>query len=239
MKLSIIIPVFNEEKTVSKVLKHTKEIQINGVTKEVIVVDDGSTDKSINKIKDFVKNEKSSFKFAQHRKNLGKGSAVLTGIKMATGEYIAIQDADLEYDPKYFSILIKPILGNKADVVYGTRLNRFPHLHKEEDRPRFILQYLGNKFLSLITSLLYFHWITDMETGYKIFPKSIFKKISLHAKGFELEPEITAKILKQHLRFMEIPITTKPRGYEEGKKIQYMRDGPKAIWTLLKYRFVD
>ena len=233
MKLSIIIPVFNEEKTVSKIIEKVNSVKIPSVEKEVIVVDDGSTDKTASKI------DKTKVKFFQHGKNMGKGAAVKTGIDNVTGEYVIIQDADLEYDPEYIKILIEPILKNQAKVVYGTRLNRMPHLKGEERKLRFLLHYLGNRFLSLITSALYGSWITDMETCYKLFPAKAGKKFNLRAKRFDFEPEITAKLLKARYKILEIPITTMPRDYSEGKKLRTFHDGSIALYTLLKYRIYD
>ncbi|HVT01009.1 MAG TPA: glycosyltransferase family 2 protein [Patescibacteria group bacterium] len=236
MKLSILVPVFNEEKTVTKVLSELKKLKIRGVKLEVIVVDDGSTDKTWPKIS----KEKlgSSFKFIKHPKNLGKGAAVATAISKASGDYIIIQDADLEYDPKFIPILVDNVQGDR-DVIYGTRLNRLPNFRKEERRVRFVLHYLGNRFLSFITSFLYGQWITDMETCYKLIPRKELKKIKLHARRFDFEPEITSKLLKKGLIIKEVPIATNPRGYEEGKKLNTVSDGAAALWTLLKYRFID
>jgi glycosyltransferase involved in cell wall biosynthesis len=236
MKLSIIIPVYNEEKTIIEILDRVKKEEIPGVEKEIIVVDDGSTDATRQKLKNIKDN---NFKIFFHEKNGGKGSAVRTGIESATGEYIIIQDADLEYHPKFIKDLIKPILEKKADVVYGTRLNRMPHLKGEEGKHLFILHYFGNRFLSLITSVLYGQWITDMETCYKLFPKKALNGIKLNARGFELEPEITSKLLKRGYKIKEVSIHTNPRGYEEGKKLNTVKDGLKALWSLIKYRFSD
>ena len=234
MKLSIIVPVYNEEKTILPVLESLEKLNIPSVSKEVLVVDDGSTDSTRKKLQS-VKN----FKIILHEKNGGKGQAVKTGIKNATGDYIIIQDADLEYDPNFIKELIKPILENEAKVVYGTRLKRMPHLSREENRFQFLLHYFGNRFLSLVTSVLYGQWLTDMETCYKLFPKNALNGVKLNARGFELEPEITAKLLKKGYKIMEVPITTKPRGYEEGKKLHTVRDGTKALWSLVKYRITD
>ncbi len=240
MKLSIIIPVYNEEKTILQILELVEKTPVKGAEKEVIIVDDGSKDKSAAIIEKFVQQHKSKqIFFFKQPQNKGKGAAVIAGIQHATGEYIVIQDADLEYDPKYFSELLLPILDKKADIVYGTRLKRLPHFQGEERNFQFLMHYLGNRFLSLVTSMLYLTWITDMETCYKIFPRSATKKFSLHAKGFEFEPEITAKLLKLGLRVTELPITTTPRGYDDGKKLVAVKDGPKAIWSLIKYRFTD
>lgn len=236
MKLSIIIPVFNEEKTVRTVLKRVSEVKLNNVTKEIIVVDDGSTDKSAAIIEKF---KFPHFKFIKHKKNQGKGAAVRTGIKNARGEYILIQDADFEYNPKDINKLLVPIQKGTADVVYGTRLNRLPDFSRDERTPQFFMHYVGNKFLSLITSVIYFHWITDMECCYKLFPRKALEGTVLHARGFELEPEITAKLLKKGYRMTEVSISTNPRGYEEGKKLNGFKEGPKALWTLIKYRFIE
>ncbi len=233
MKLSIIIPVFNEEKTIKELLSKVIEVKIPGVEKEIIVVDDGSTDATVSKI------PKSRIKFYKHQKNIGKGGAVKTGIDHATGEYVIIQDADLEYDPKYIKILIKPILDKKAKVVYGTRLDRLPHIGGEEKNLRFLLHYFGNRFLSLITSVMYGSWLTDMETCYKLFPTAAGKKFNLKSKRFDFEPEITAKLLKAGYKIKEIPITTVPRDYSEGKKLRTFHDGSIALYTLIKYRFND
>ncbi len=238
MKLSIIIPVFNEEKTVSELLKRVKQLKINGVDNEIVVVDDGSKDNSVENIKNQIQNTK-SIKLIIHESNMGKGAAVSTGIKNSTGDYIIIQDADLEYDPMQIKDLMEPILERKAKVVYGTRLNRLPNLKKDEKNGLFLLHYFGNRFLSLITSILYGQWITDMETCYKLFPKKAVEKMKLSAKRFDFEPEITAKLLKGGYKILEVPISTKPRGYGEGKKLHTARDGSVALWTLFKYRFIN
>ena len=238
MKLSIIMPVFNEEKTVRKIIKRIDDLRISDIEKEIIIVDDGSTDATASELRtsNF---ELRNLKIFSHRKNLGKGAAVRTGIKNATGMYIVIQDADLEYNPEDIKKLIKPIAENKAKVVYGTRLNRLPNLFKDEKKLIFLIHYLGNRFLSLLTSILYKQWITDMETCYKLFPREAVLDLNIRAKGFDFEPEITSKLLKRGYRILEIPITTIPRSYSEGKKLNTFRDGIKALWTLLKYRFTD
>jgi dolichol-phosphate mannosyltransferase len=235
-KLSIIIPVYNEEKTVVKLLKKVLSQKLPVTQIEYIVVDDGSTDNSKEKIKS-VKNKK--IKLIVHKKNQGKGAAIKTALQKAKGDYIIIQDADLEYDPKDIVKLIEPINSGKAKVVYGTRLKRLPNFKRDERTPRFLLQYVGNKCLSLATSILYFHWVTDMECCYKLFPYTAVENIQLRARSFDFEPEITAKLLKKGYKITEISISTNPRGYDEGKKLRPMRDGTKALWTLLKYRFVE
>ena len=249
MKLSIIIPVFNEEKTILKLLEQVEKVKIPNIEKEIIVVDDGSTDATASKISNFKSRaagkafgdarQISDLKIFHHKKNLGKGAAVRTGIRNSTGDYIIIQDADLEYNPLQIKNLARPILDGKAKVVYGTRLNRLPNLKRDEKNILFLLHYLGNRFLSLVTSLLYGQWITDMETCYKLFPKKAVEEMKLSAKRFDFEPEITAKLLKKGYKILEVPITTKPRGYNEGKKLNTIKDGSIALWTLFKYRFLD
>lgn len=233
MKLSIIIPVFNEEKTILRIVDKLREAKIP-VNYEIIIVDDGSTDTTRDKLKKI-----KGANIILHNKNQGKGAAVKTGILNAKGDYILIQDADLEYDPRQIKDLLKPILENRAKIVFGTRLNRMPHLNQEEAKHLFIIHYFGNRFLSLITSILYWQWITDMETCYKLFPKKAVSSININAKGFEFEPEITSKLLKQGYKIKEVSIKVNPRGYDEGKKLNAIKDGSKAIWYLFKYRFVD
>jgi glycosyltransferase involved in cell wall biosynthesis len=238
MKLSIIIPVYNEEKTIAKVLNRVNVLSIPNVSKEVHVIDDGSTDGTPRKIREFIKKFPDVIQHHVHDRNKGKGAAVRTGIRHAKGHYIIIQDADLEYNPENIVDLVKAIKNPKVDVIFGTRLNRMPHLKEEERTFRFFLHYWGNKFLSLVTSVLYGKWITDMETCYKLFPRKLVKNMTLQARGFELEPELTAKLMKMKVRYVEIPITTTPRGYAEGKKLNTFQDGFKAVWTLMKYRVV-
>lgn len=240
MKLSIIIPVYNEEKTVTKLLKKVLEVKLpKGMKREIVVVDDGSKDSS--KLK--VKNAKLQYnikelKLIEHKTNKGKGAAIRTGIKNSTGDLLIIQDADLEYDPKDYISLLEPVLSGKAEVVYGSRLKKYPLRIVGSKRTPLVLHYLGNKFLTLVTNLLYCSNLTDMETCYKLFKKSALKGIEIKSNRFEFEPEITAKLLKKGVKIYEVPISVKPRGYDEGKKITW-KDGFFAVWTLVKYRFVD
>ncbi len=239
MKLSIIIPVFNEEETITQVLQRVEHLNLGNITKEIIVVNDGSTDKTAQKIKTFLSTHTSSMQYFSQASNKGKGAAVLFGIRKATGEYGIIQDADLEYDPEQIKILLNALQKINAPVIYGTRLTILPNFTGQASKTRFLLHYLGNRMLSLITSLLYGQWITDMETCYKLFPLDVVKDLVLHAKGFEFEPEITAKLMKQRLKIYEVPITTTPRGYKQGKKLHTLRDGVKAVKTLIRYRFTN
>jgi glycosyltransferase involved in cell wall biosynthesis len=237
LKLSIIIPVFNEEKTIVEVLKKVDALQLPHFEKEIIVVDDGSKDSTLLKLKNF-RSQSMSFKIINYSKNQGKGYAVRKGIENASGDYIAIQDADLEYNPLNISYLVEKLSAN-IHVVYGTRLKRMPNLLKDEKNPLFLLHFFGNRFLSLLTSVLYGQWITDMETGNKLFSRKSVDKMRLRSKSFEFEPEITAKLLKRGYKILEIPITSNPRGYDEGKKLNAITDGSKALWTLIKYKFTD
>lgn len=235
MKISIIVPFYNEEKTIARVLEKLSTISLNGVVKEIIIVNDGSTDKSYEQIKRL---KMSNITFLSHEKNLGKGEALKTGIRKATGEFIIIQDADLEYNPDDIQKLIAASKGGKY-AVYGTRLKRLPNLRRDERTIRFFIHYVGNRILSFLTSIIYNTWITDMETGYKMLPARFIKAIGLQSKGFEIEAEITVKLLKRGYKIIEVPIKTNPRDYAQGKKLQTIPDGIKACIALLKYRFVD
>jgi len=236
-KLSILIPAYNEEKTIGQVLTNVLSVKTHKLEKEIIVIDDGSSDGTANIVEKFASREKNILLF-KHDINSGKGAAVQTGIKKAKGDIILIQDADLEYDPNDIPRLILPIVKKDTSVVYGTRLKMKPVFFGKNKTP-FLLHFFGNKFLSLITSILYGATVSDMETGYKVFETRALRGIILKAKSFDFEPEITAKLLKKGFKIHELNITTKPRGYDEGKKIHTFKDGSKALWTLLKYRVMD
>ena len=224
MKLSIIIPVYNEVKTVEEVIEKVKKLKID---KEIVVVDDGSIDGSRELLKEI-----KGIKLILHERNIGKGGAVRTGLDNIDGDVVVIQDADLEYDPEDFVKMFEEIKKGE-NVVYGSRF-----LGKKFKKVILYLHYKGNQFLSLLTSLLYFRKITDMETCYKMFRKEVMEGVKLRARGFDLEPEITAKILKRGYKIKEVPISYNARGFKEGKKITW-KDGIKAGWYLLRYRFVD
>lgn len=238
MKLTIVIPVYNEESTIAQAIREVSDVVLKGVEKEIIVVDDASSDKTGEILAKLVKSNKALI-VVTHSKNQGKGAALKSGFARATGDYIVIQDADLEYHPEYFKTLLKPILDGKTEVVYGTRLTQLPKLsgHGTMGRVRFLVHFFGNRFLSLITSILYLQWVTDMETCYKIFPRKFLDTILLTGSGFNFEPEITAKLIKAGYKITEVPITTKPRGYKEGKKLQTIPEGIEAVKTLLRLRF--
>lgn len=239
-KLSIIMPVYNEAKTLAAIVKKVLT-QKYPVPIELIIVNDVSTDGSGEIAKKLAKSDKRIKYFAHETpKNQGKGAAVRTGITNATGEYVIIQDADLEYDPSDIARLVVEAdkhTGKKM-AFYGSRLTEAPTIFGEGRTP-LLLHYFGNRFLSLITSGIYGQWLTDMETCYKLMPTKALESMKLRARGFELEPELTAKLLKEGYTIKEIPIQTKPRGFEEGKKLRTFYDGRKALWALLKYRFTD
>jgi dolichol-phosphate mannosyltransferase len=232
-KLTILIPVYNEEETIAKVLKKVATIDTSPWVKEIIVIDDGSTDTTVRRITALKPD--SMITLLRHKTNQGKGAAVRTGIKKARGDYILIQDADLEYDPHDIPALLRPIIEKRAEVVYGTRLKRLPNLLRDERTPRFLLHYLGNRALSFLTGVLYNHSLTDLETGYKVFPKRAVSDMELVARRFEFEPEITIKLIKKGYTIHEVPIRTNPRGYDKGKKLRTIPDGILAVKTIFRY----
>lgn len=231
MKLSIIIPVYNESNTLEEILARVRAVELDGIEKEIIAVDDGSTDGSrrILKEQDALDD---SLDVYFHPRNRGKGAAIRTALAHVTGDVVLIQDADLEYDPREYSDLLKPIREGRADVVYGSRFLGGPR------KAMLFWHMIGNKVLTLVTNLLYDTILSDMETCYKVFRTEVIKPIKLRSRGFEFEPEITAKILKRGIRIYEVPISYTGREYHEGKKITW-QDGIVAFWTLLKYRFVE
>ncbi len=228
MKLSVVIPVYNEFDTIEKLLERVMSV---GLADEIIIIDDGSTD-GTRKLLQELAPTREIIHLILHETNQGKGAAVQTGFQAATGDLILIQDADLEYDPRDYVTLLQPIREGLADVVYGSRFLGAPR------RVTMFWHMIANKMLTLMTNLLFNSILTDMETGYKLFKSEIIKDIPLRSKRFNIEPEITAKLLKRKVRIFEVPITFNPREYEEGKKIG-LGDAFEAVWSLIKYRFMD
>lgn len=231
-KLSIIVPAFNEEATISSILDRLKEVELIGnLAKEIIVVNDDSLDKTEEKV--FLyrdANPDVELKYFKHSINMGKGAALHTGIKEATGDYVIIQDADLEYDPDEFNILLKPMLRGIADVVYGSRF-----MGGNAHRILFFWHSIGNKFLTFLSNMFTNLNLTDMETCYKLFRREIIQSLSLKEKRFGFEPEVTAKVARiPKIRIYEVGISYYGRTFEEGKKINW-KDGFRAIYCVIKY----
>jgi glycosyltransferase involved in cell wall biosynthesis len=227
MKVSVIIPVYNEKSTIEEILRRVKAEEI---ATEILVIDDGSIDGTREILENL--DQDSQLRVIHHDRNRGKGAAVRTGFQNAAGEVFLIQDADLEYDPRDYPSMIQPIEEGIADVVYGSRFLGGPR------RTVMFWHMVANKMLTFMTNLLYNTILSDMETGYKVFKREIVDGMQIHANSFDFEPEFTAKILKKKVRVYEVPISFNPRDYDEGKKIG-MRDAFQAVWTLFKYRFVD
>jgi glycosyltransferase involved in cell wall biosynthesis len=227
MILSVIIPAYNEKNTINEILIR---VQTMDMVDEIVVVDDGSIDGTREILEEM--DGVGPIRVVYHEKNLGKGAAVVTGIKNSEGDVILIQDADLEYDPRDYPELLKPIEEQNADVVYGSRFLGGPR------RPAMFWHMVANKMLTLMTNILYDNILTDMETGYKVFRRDVVRDMTIHARRFDFEPEFTAKIMKRKVRIFEVPICFNPRDYDEGKKIKF-KDAVEAVWTLIKYRFVD
>jgi glycosyltransferase involved in cell wall biosynthesis len=223
----VIIPCYNEKTTVEEIVRRVRAVQL---AHEIIVVDDGSTDGTREVLSGI--DSGSDVKIILHTHNQGKGAAVRTGFKNATGDVFLIQDADLEYDPRDYPILLKPIDEGIAKVVYGSRFLGGPR------KAMFFWHMVGNRLLTLVTNLLYDSILSDMETCYKVFRAEVIRDIPLRSRRFDFEPEVTAKVLKRGHRIYEVPISYNGREWEEGKKITW-RDGMIALWTLFRYRFTD
>jgi glycosyltransferase involved in cell wall biosynthesis len=227
MKISIIVPVYNEEDSITEIINRILAVPLE---KEIIIVDDGSSDRTkefLSKIND------NDIQVIFHEKNLGKGAALNTGLQYAKGDIIITQDADLEYDPNEYSELIKPILIGNAEVVYGSRLTG-----GKPQRVHMFWHKAGNTFLTLVTNILFNTTLSDMETGYKVFKREVFNNIKIKSKGFAVEPEITAKVFKNKYKVYEVPISYYGRTYAEGKKVTW-KHGFEALFTLLRFKFLD
>jgi glycosyltransferase involved in cell wall biosynthesis len=226
-KLSVIVPVYNERNTVAEIVRQMRAVELP-LEREVVIVDDGSTDGTRDILKQLAD---STVRVVLHPSNQGKGAAVRTGLAQVTGDLVLIQDADLEYDPEDWPKLLAPVLKGRAQVVYGSRFTG-------ERRNMLFLHWVGNRLLSLCTNILYNTTLSDMETCYKLFDRELIAQINLRAKGFDFEPEVTAKVLRRGVRIYEVPISYSGREFEEGKKITW-RDGIVALRTLIKYRFIE
>lgn len=231
-KLSIIIPAYNEESTISQILeKIDRTVLVEDTQKEVLIIDDGSKDHTADRCKQFIQDHPAlEVHYHLQPYNQGKGAALRTGISLATGNWIIIQDADLEYDPEDYNPLLQWMIDHKGKVVYGSRFLNPSNKHS------YMCFYWGGRLVTLMTNLLYNQHLTDEPTCYKFFDTDFLKSIPLKCQGFEFCPEVTAKVCKRGIKIHEIAIDYYPRSIAEGKKINW-RDGLEAIWTLIKYRF--
>ena len=228
-KVSIIIPVFNEKDTLMALLEKVEQANFSGLEKEIILVDDYSTDGT----RDILKGLCDKYKVFFHEKNMGKGAGIRTAVVHATGDFVVIQDADLEYTPDDYDKLLPLLINNEADVVYGSRFR-----NKENSKNFIWKNKLANLFLTMLTNVLFGAEITDMETCYKAFKREFIQGITIKSNRFDFEPEITAKVIKKKARLKEVPISYNGRGHEEGKKINW-KDGIHAIITIIKFRFFN
>lgn len=230
-KLSVVIPVYNEEKYISTTIQRVLDVNLENVSIEIVVVDDGSKDRTVEILQDLAAKHP-EIKVYQQPINMGKGAALRRGFQEASGDIILIQDADLEYDPGDYPTLLKPILDDKADVVYGSRFLGGPH------RVLYFWHFVGNQFLTLLSNITTNLNLTDMETGYKVFRAEVIKAIPLKSNRFGFEPEVTAKIARRGWRMFETQISYFGRSYAEGKKIGW-KDGFQAIYCIIRYGIAD
>ncbi len=232
-KLSIVIPAYNERATVEKLLRRVAAAPIpEGLEREIVVVDDGSGDGTRDLLRELEKVGDPPFRLIEHPANRGKGAALRTGFEQVTGDIVLVQDADLEYNPRDYPVLLQPLLDDEADVVYGSRFLGGPH------RVLFFWHYVGNRFLTTLSNMFTDLNLSDMETCYKVFRTEVLRGMELHSNRFGIEPELTAKVAKTRARIYEVPISYHGRTYAEGKKIGW-RDGFAAIWAILRYNLLS
>lgn len=231
--LSIVIPVFNERPTVAEIVRRVAAAVV-GLDKEIVLVDDGSTDGSLDLYPSILaEHDDLSIRLCSHAHNRGKGAALRTGFAAATGDVVLVQDADLEYDPGDYGRLLKPILDGRADVVFGSRF-----VGSEEHRVLFFWHWVGNRALTSLSNMLSDLNLTDMETCFKVFRREVLESLQLTSNGFDIEPEMTAKVARGKWRIYEVGVSYSGRDYSEGKKIR-ARDGVQAIWAILRYNLFD
>ena len=228
MKISVVIPVFNEVRTIEEIIRRVQSVPLE---KEIIIIDDYSTDGTVHLLEK-IDDSHDNVKVCYHDRNRGKGAALRTGFAEVNGDVVIIQDADLEYDPREYPRLLEPILDGRADVVYGSRFLGGSH------RVLYFWHYFGNKFLTVLSNVMSNLNLTDMETCYKVFRKEVLQDLSLKSNRFGFEPEFTMKVAKRKYRIYEVPISYSGRTYNEGKKINW-KDGVAAIYTIFLYRFFD
>lgn len=229
-KLTVVVPIFNEKNTILRILERVDKVVLPGIEKEIIMVDDFSTDGTRDILKELKKTRK-DLKIIYKENNSGKGFTLKEGFRYASGDYVIVQDADLEYDPEDYTKLIRALEEEKAEVIYGSR---FSGSYEEMTN----LHYFGNKLLTIITNIFFGVLLTDMETCYKLMPGEFVRKVEIKSPRFNFEPEITAKIIKSGMKIREVPITYKGRSHSEGKKITW-KDGLSALTTLIKFRYFD
>ncbi len=246
LRLSIIMPVYNEQATLEDIVRRVQAVDLTvnadnsnlvlsgpvTLERELVIIDDGSTDGTRDILDDWREDPPSNMKIIYHEHNSGKGAALRTGFQHATGDILIVQDADLEYDPRDYVKLLEPLLEGRAPVIYGSRFLGGPRAAMS------LSHTLGNQLLTIVTNLLYGTSLSDMETCYKMFRRDVINGIVLRSRAFEIEPELTAKILKQGYTIFEVPISYNGRAFHEGKKISW-QDGFSALRTLVRYRFVD
>jgi glycosyltransferase involved in cell wall biosynthesis len=232
VKLSVVIPAYNEERTIAETIQRVKAVDLGGLDLEIVVVDDGSKDRTREILKTIP-----GIRVVLHERNSGKGAAVKSGFRAATGDIVLIQDADLEYDPRDYGAVVQPILDGRVKAVMGSRFTlEPPKFFGKGAKSPFFTHYIGNILIVKLTNALYRHAATDYEGCYKAFSKSVVDTIPIEANGFEYDNELICKLLRRGHRIAEVPINYRPRSYEEGKKIKW-QDGVRMIWTIIQWRF--